>query len=62
MLNQFFTIADLAADRYRTLLAEAGADRLARQAAEATTARPERRSPRLLRLLRPARALPRDHQ
>jgi hypothetical protein len=54
VLNQLFTTADLAAERRRTLLAEAEDYRLAREAAEATTTEPEGKGPRLFRLLRPA--------
>ena len=54
MLNQLFAASDLAAERHRALLAEAEAYRLARQAAKAAPAPPERKGGRLLRLLRPA--------
>jgi hypothetical protein len=40
MLNQLHTVADIAADHRRTLLAEAEAERLARSA---TPARPQQR-------------------
>ena len=54
VLNHPFTTADLAAECRRTLQAEAEDYRLAREASEATTTECERKSPRLLRLLRPA--------
>ena len=48
MLNQLFTAADIAADHRRTLLAEAEANRLARQASAKSDADTDRgsRAPR----------------
>ncbi|TQM15911.1 hypothetical protein FB558_2708 [Pseudonocardia kunmingensis] len=60
MLNQLHTVADIAADHRRTLLAEAAAERLARSAAPARPQRsgwPERLGP-LRRLGRRAAGTP----
>jgi hypothetical protein len=53
MLNQFFTTADIAADHQRTLLAEAKAQRLAREAAAASRSGDAERATRLPKLALP---------
>ena len=47
MLNQLFTAADIAADHQRTLLAEAKAQRFAREAAAASRSGDAERATRL---------------